>query len=235
MELILVRHGEPAWSSPDGRGRNDPGLTERGHEQAKAAAARLADLDDEPALGSVDVLAVSPAVRARQTAAPIAEALALEADVHPWLWEIGNPPEWEGAPIEEIADAFSRYKGGSFEQLWDGIPGSEPIREFHGRVIGGVRDLLAELGVTRSTRTSGLWDVRDDAPDRVVAVAHLGTNSTIIAHLLGIDPEPWEWDRFHMGHAAFAVLRTVPLCGAHLWSLAALGDANHLPVDARTA
>ena len=40
MELILVRHGQPAWTTPDGKGRNDPGLTELGHAQAKEAAAR---------------------------------------------------------------------------------------------------------------------------------------------------------------------------------------------------
>src|SRR5690349_14055346 len=121
MELILVRHGEPAWSSPEGLGRNDPGLTPRGHEQAKAVAARLADLEDEPAAGPVDVLVVSPMVRTRETAAPIEEALGMEAVVHDWLHEIGNPPEWEGMPIEQIEEAFKTYKGGDISLMWDGI------------------------------------------------------------------------------------------------------------------
>jgi broad specificity phosphatase PhoE len=233
MELILVRHGEPAWSSPDGLGRNDPGLTPRGHEQAKAMAARLADLDDEPCAGPIDRLVVSPAIRAIETAGPAAEALGLETEVLPWLWEIGNPPEWEGMPIEEIAAAFIEYKGRPLSEMWDGIAGSEPLRDFHSRIIGGVRGFLLEVGATPS-ETPGLWDLGPSAPERVVAVAHLGTNSTIIAHLLGIDPEPWEWDRFMMGHASFAVLRTTPLAGAHLWSLTSVGDANHLRLDDRT-
>jgi hypothetical protein len=56
-----------------------------------------------------------------------------------------------------------------------------------------------------------------------------------IAHLLGAAPEPWEWDRFAMGHASVAVLATTPMAGHHIWSLRALGDANHLPLDDRTA
>jgi broad specificity phosphatase PhoE len=233
MELILVRHAEPAWATPEGLGRNDPGLTPQGREQAKAVAARLADPDDEPARGPVDLLVKSPAVRALETAEPIEAALGLQATPQEWLWEIGNPPEWEGAPIEQIEAAFARYKDGPFEAQWDGVPGSEPVREFHQRVIRGVRGFLADLGVVPSS-TEGLWEESADAPTRVVAVAHAGTNSTIIAHLIGIEPQPWEWDRFTMGHASVAVLRTSPRSGGRLWSLASLGDANHLPLDRRT-
>ena len=50
MELILVRHGQPAWDDGAGRNRNDPGLTARGHAQALAVATRLADHGDEPAI-----------------------------------------------------------------------------------------------------------------------------------------------------------------------------------------
>lgn len=32
-------------------------------------------------------------------------------------------------------------------------------------------------------------------------MAHGGTNSTVIAHLLGVEKEPWDWHRFAMGHA----------------------------------
>ena len=233
MELILVRHGEPAWVTPEGLGRNDPELTPRGHAQAAAVAARLADHGEEPAPGPVDVLLRSPAVRARQTAAPIEAALGQVATEEAWLLEIGNPPAWEGAPIDDIDAAFREIRGRSLADMWDGIPGGEPIRDFHARVIDGLEAHLASLGVRRAEQP-GLWDVASDAPDRVVAVAHAGTNSTIIAHLLGLAPEPWEWDRFTMGHAAVAVVDTTPLAGAHLWSLRSLGDNTHLPLPDRT-
>lgn len=256
MELILVRHGQPAWTTPEGLGRNDPGLTDLGHAQARRAGQRLADTEDLPGRGDVDRLFVSPAVRAQETAAPIAEALELEIETLDWLWEIRNPDQWEGAPIEEVQQAFATLLGKSREEWWDGHPGGESPRDFHERITTGLLATLAELGITPAEGEPGLWDVvgPDGRPidpagqgsiygsekgaagevDRMVAVAHGGTNSAIIAHLLGAPPEPWEWDRFTMGHASVAVLATTPMAGHHIWSLRSLGDANHLPLDDRT-
>ncbi|HEX2574749.1 MAG TPA: histidine phosphatase family protein, partial [Aquihabitans sp.] len=217
MELILVRHGEPAWEL-EGRGRNDPNLTERGHSQATAMARRLADPADHPAPGRVERLIVSPAQRAQETAAPVAEALAMEAETEPWLLEIQNPPEFEGSPIEDIQEVFQTARTRPRAEAWDGLPGGEPVGDFHERVTRGLLGWLADQGVT-PTEEPGLWEVADGAPERVVAVAHAGTNSTIIARLLDVAHQPWDWDRFAMGHASVAVLTTVPMAGAHLWSL----------------
>lgn len=235
MELILVRHGQPEWVSPDGKNRNDPGLTELGHAQAEAAAERLADHAEAPAPGPVDRLFASPAVRARETAEPISAALGLPAEERPWLWELRNSPEWEGAPIDQIEAAFAEMRTRPLSGLWDGLgPGAEPIADFHHRVITGLHQELAGLGVRPAAEEGRLWEVGPEAPERVVMVAHGGTNSTIIAHLLGVAPEPWDWDRFTMGHASVALLALYPLAGHHLWSLRALGDANHLHLDDRT-
>lgn len=237
MELILVRHGEPAWVTPEGRNRNDPELTDRGHDQARRVAARLADTEDRPGRGDVDRLFVSPATRAQQTAAPIGEALDLPLETHDWLVELRSPESWEGAPIEEVADAFAALAPRPREQWWEGHPDGESLRDFHARVTTGLRGLLADLGIVPVD--DGLWDLTgpaaDGSVDRIVAVAHGGTNSAIVAHLLGAAPEPWEWDRFAMGHASVAVLATTRMAGHHIWSLRALGDANHLPLDDRTA
>ncbi len=232
MELILVRHGEPAWSL-EGRGRNDPDLTERGQRQAAAVARRLADHADPLAPGPVDLLLVSPAIRAQQTASPIAASLAMAPATTDWLLEIRNPPAFDGSPIEDIQEAYQAARTRSREEAWSGLPGGEPVRDFHRRVTAGLRAWLAEVGL-RPTEDPGLWDVDPAAPERVVAVAHAGTNSTIVADLLDVDHQPWDWDRFAMGHASAAVLATVPLAGAHLWSLRALGDGTHLPAPDRT-
>lgn len=236
MELILVRHGQPAWFRPDGTGDNHPGLTELGHAQARHAAARLADSEDEPARGDVDRLFVSPMLRAQETAAPIAAALDLRIETRSWLAELGMPPAWEGSPREAIEDAFATFQQRSREGWWEGHPGGESLRTFHDRVSTGLRGLLADVGVTPADEPA-MWNVEpvEPAVDRVVAVAHGGTNGSIIAHLLGVPPEPWEWDRFTMGHASFAVLRTVAVAGAHIWSLRGIGDGTHLPIDDRTA
>lgn len=232
MELILVRHGQPAWSL-EGRGRNDPDLTERGHGQALAVAGRLADPDVGPAYGPVDQLIVSPARRSQQTAAPVAEALDLPVVTEPWLLEIRNPPDFEGSPIEDIQEAYESARTRTREEAWDGLPGGEPVRDFHARITAGLRAWLSEQGV-RPTGADDLWEVDPSAPGRVVAVAHAGTNSTIVAHLLGVAPQPWDWDRFAMGHASVAVLSTTAIAGSHIWSLRALGDGTHLPVPDRT-
>lgn len=235
MELILVRHGQPAWSTPEGLGRNDPDLTELGHAQAARVAARLADTEDLPGRGDVDRLYVSPAIRAQETAAPIAAALDLPVDTRDWLWELRNPPEWEGSPMAAIDAEFARLQARTRDEWWEGHPNGESLRDFHHRVTTGLDGLLAELGVTPAE--DGLWDVPAEPSDvdRVVIVAHGGTNGMITAHLLGAPAEPWAWDRFAMGHASVAVLATHPVAGHHLWSLRAMGDGTHLDVGDRTA
>lgn len=232
MELVLVRHGEPRWVV-DGRNRNDPELTERGRQQAKRVARRLADPHTEPVDGPVDHLLVSPARRAEETAAPIARSLHLFPDVQDWLLELRMPDAWNDQPIEVVESAFAAQRSRTRAEWWDGLPGSESLHDFHGRVARGIDATLAEWGVVPADET-GLWQVPRDAPDRIVAVAHGGTNSTIVAHLLNVAKEPWDWVRFAMGHTSVAVLRTQELAGANIWSLSALGDASHLDRPDRT-
>ena len=55
-----MRHGQPAWTTEDGRGRNDPPLTNLGQAQAQQMATRLADPAIEPALGPCNRLFVVP-------------------------------------------------------------------------------------------------------------------------------------------------------------------------------
>ncbi|MEZ5183458.1 MAG: histidine phosphatase family protein [Acidimicrobiales bacterium] len=234
MELILVRHAQPDWVSPDGRNRNDPGLTALGHGQAALVARRLADTEDAPGRGDVDHLYASHAARAQQTAAPIAEALDLPIDTREDLVELRSPDHWDGVAIEVVRDAFESMRAGDREAWRTGFPGGEDFATFHARVTGAIDALLAEHGIVPAEEP-GLWVVPEGAPDRILIVAHGGTNSTLVAHLLGVPSEPWEWLRFTMGHASVAVLAADAIAGANLWSLRALGDANHLPLDQRTA
>mmetsp|Transcript_14791 Transcript_14791/g.30092 ORF Transcript_14791/g.30092 Transcript_14791/m.30092 type:complete len:229 (+) Transcript_14791:762-1448(+) len=96
--VVLVRHGErPARVAPDGEGDGgfpaDPGLTPRGHAQARACGMRLAL--DYHAGGVVGLLA-SPFYRTVQTAAPIAEALHCSILLEWGLAEWHNP-RWYGS------------------------------------------------------------------------------------------------------------------------------------------
>jgi probable phosphoglycerate mutase len=221
MEILLVRHGQPAWLDADGLGDNDPGLTPVGRVQALQTAARLASIE-------VTELLASTANRAQQTVAPIAQALQLPVTDDDGLWEIRPPDSWQGAPAEVVARDFRQWRSLPREQWWDG-PHGEPFRDFHQRVTSTIERLLAERGIERHpSDPDHLWDVERDDDRRIVLVAHNGTNSVILSHLLGIEPQPWEWERFNSNHAAVTTLRTVPIAGAAIWSLQHFSAVDHL-------
>ncbi|MEX1178566.1 MAG: histidine phosphatase family protein, partial [Nitriliruptor sp.] len=216
MDLLLLRHAQPLWSD-DGVSRVDPGLTDLGRRQADAAAARLGDL-------RFDEVLVSTATRAVETAAPIRRRLAASVPVRsaPWLHEIRTDPAWEGTPSQEVERVFAQARHRDRDEWWEGLPGGESFRDFHQRVITGLDGHLAAHGIVRDER--GLWTVPSEAPQRVLAVAHAGTNSVVLGHLLGLDPEPWEWERFASDHASIAWLRTTPIAGAAIFSLQRFSD-----------
>jgi probable phosphoglycerate mutase len=93
--------------------------------------------------------------------------------------------------------------------------------------------LLADRGITVDPERKHLWHVEDDSP-RIAIVAHGGTNAVALTYLLGVDPTPWEWERFILHHASFARVRAIPLAGAHVFSLRAFNDREHLPLPMRT-
>jgi broad specificity phosphatase PhoE len=227
MDLLLLRHAQPRWSE-DGVSRIDPGLTEIGRRQADLAAERLADV-------RFDEVLVSTATRAVETAAPLRDRLDRRVRVTsaPWLHEIRTDPSWEGTPSEEVDRVFAQARGRPRSAWWDGLPGGESFRDFHGRVVAGLDDYLGARGVVRDEE--GLWSVADDAPQRVLAVAHAGTNSVVLGHLLGLDPEPWEWERFASDHASIAWLRTTPIAGRWIFSLQRFSDVEHLTDELITA
>ncbi|MEZ5141333.1 MAG: histidine phosphatase family protein [Acidimicrobiales bacterium] len=224
MELVLIRHGQPAWAR-EGRSVDDPGLTELGAAQAARAAERL--------IGTrVDRLLVSPLRRARETVAPIADALGLEPEIHGWLAEIGNPT-WEGTPTEEVERLFRESRGRSIDEQWEGLPGGESFRAFHDRVTSGLRGFLDEAGAVQLTDDPPQWRLVD--PDRrFVLVAHAGTNAAAIGHLLGVRPVPWEWERFVSFHASVSVLQPLEIADGWSFSLLRFSDTSHLPDDHQT-
>jgi len=224
MELLFIRHGQPAWVV-DGVAQPDAPLTDVGLRQADLAAARL--LERERPFTEI---IVSPAVRSQQTAEPIARALGLTPVTIDDIIEIGVP-DWTGQPAQVVADVFASAQHRTVDEWWDGLPGGESFRNFHDRIIGAFTRILAERGMEPTG--DQLW--HDDGDERRIAiVAHGGTNAVAIAFLLGVDPTPWEWERFVLYHASFARLRAIPMAGEHVWSLRTFNDREHLPDDLRT-
>lgn len=221
MELLLIRHGQPAWLDEHGRGDNDPGLTDLGRRQALQTGARLVGTD------VTEVLA-STARRAQETVAPVADMLQMQTTHEEDLWEVHPPDEWHGAPAEVVAATFREWRGKPRSAWWEG-PHGEPFREFHTRITTTIERLLEERGITRNAEDpEHLWNVERDDDRRLVVVAHNGTNSVILSHLLGIEPQPWEWERFSSNHAAITTLRTTNIANAAIWSLQHFSAVDHL-------
>jgi probable phosphoglycerate mutase len=55
-----------------------------------------------------------------------------------------------------------------------------------------------------------------------------------MCHLLGLQPTPWEWDRFVFGHASVSRLEALPVHDGYTFSLTALSSLEHIPRDDRT-
>jgi broad specificity phosphatase PhoE len=221
MDLFLVRHGQPDWA-PDRIARNDPSLTDLGHEQAGRVGHRMSALQD------VDEIWVSPMNRSMETSEPVATELRRDREIFDWLKEIENPVEWEGEPVEVIERAFEHANFREMEDMWDGLPGGESFRDFHERVVTGLIETMDSHGVhPLDPGQRHLWNV-DDPDKRVVIVAHAGTNAVILGHLLGLDPVPWEWDRFRQPHTGVSRLTTFRVSTGWAFSLRQLGDVAHL-------
>ena len=123
--FYFVRHGETETNARKiVAGSLDTELTERGREQAREAAEALAG---EP----ITAVYSSPLKRARDTAAPIAERLALPLTIVQELAE-RNWGVLEGQPRN------ARMRGTTPE-------GAEPRDAFHARVLSGLGQIDTEV------------------------------------------------------------------------------------------
>ena len=134
--VILIRHGitdypgDKIYDETAG-----PGLNAKGRDEALQAGRWI------KGLGAAGLF-VSPAVRTRETVAPVAEALDLEANVDPALIE-RSFGVWEGLTFGEIEE---RYPGGL--KLWKTDPvsyapeGGESILDVEKRVSEFCRRVL---------------------------------------------------------------------------------------------
>lgn len=226
MDITLIRHGEPEWVR-DGLNVVDPPLTERGRMQAEQVAVALAG-------EQFDEVVVSPLRRARQTAAPLLASLGRAEVIEPFLHEI-REPDWHGTPLELSRTAYAEERSRAAEERWTGLQGGgEAPRDFVERVRAGATEYWAARGMYRAKQTLPVWHL-DQPIHRVAIVAHAGTNGVLLCHLLGLDPVPWEWDRFVTQHASITRLTSMEMRDGHTFSLTRLSDVEHLPKDARTA
>ena len=227
MEIVLVRHGEPEWVRDDLSVDNPP-LTERGHRQAGRVATVLAD-------DYFDEVWVSPLVRAQQTAQPFLQKTGRpsgDQTTQDWLEEIRNPL-WHGTPRERADAAFAEERRRPAERRWEGLEGGEPVRDFVSRIHNSAGLFFQERGLRPTPHSLPVFEI-DDSDRRILFVAHAGTNSVLIGHLLGLTATPWEWERFVLGHASISRLVSYEMADGHTFGLVKLSDVEHLDGPDRT-
>ena len=160
--VFLLRHGRTAWNAERRfQGQADPPLDDVGRAQAYEAAALVAALD-------ANVLLSSDAMRAVQTAEPIAEITGLEILVDQRLRErsLGH---WEGLTRDEVADRYP-------DEYADWIAG---------------RDVSRRGGETRKQVAARALAAFSDLPDvaTAVLVTHSATAMALCSALLGMRQE----------------------------------------------
>ena len=193
-ELRLLRHGETAGYE------GDLGLSDRGRDQAREAAAALA----AEAHGTVRVLH-APSVRARLTAEVLAEQLGVAAEPEPGF---ANFTVAAGGDVREQAEVFGEYA--AERRALDELPGwlADLARFRHIHVSGG--DPIAfwlhtpllgfeppAVAVRRYWRA-----IMACAGDPLTVVAaHSGPMRALVAHAFGEDvgePENLETVALHL-------------------------------------
>ena len=101
------------------------------------------------------------------------------------------------------------------------------------RIRAGAAQFLADRGVVRSEVDLPIWQIEEPGA-RILLIAHAGTNSVTIGHLLGLQATPWEWDRFVLGHTSVSRIEAMPLHDGYTFCLSKLSDVEHLPLQDRT-
>jgi 2,3-bisphosphoglycerate-dependent phosphoglycerate mutase len=185
MELVLVRHAEPERIT-DSAGPADPGLTPLGYEQSE----RLAQwLEHE----SIDQIATSPLLRARETALPLAKRLDIEPVVEPRITEYDAHAK-EYIPVEELLATNPDWKNEMAEGRWSN-EGGLSAEDFQAQVVAGFEHLIEQF-----------------SSQRVVAVCHGGVINVYLAHILKNDKKMWFYPHYtsiSRVHAASSGVRSI--------------------------
>jgi broad specificity phosphatase PhoE len=165
VKLLIVRHGETAWTRERFGGMRDIALVPRGHAQAEAVARALADR-------ALTAVYSSPLERARATAETIAKPHQLGVRIEPLLRDI-HYGRWEGlTPDEIIAQDRAAWT------TWRSAP--HTLDAHGGETVPAVAARVGDL----------LGRVRDAHADQtVVFVTHAIVIRLIVLAALGLGPD----------------------------------------------
>ncbi|MWG34741.1 histidine phosphatase family protein [Halomarina oriensis] len=163
--VVLVRHGETPWNRDERmQGWAPVPLSERGHEQAAAAAAFLADDYD------VDRVVASDLLRTRETAESLREALDDPPVEFDRAWRERDIGVYQGLSYRDMLERFPTFGlGEAAAHAATEVPdGGESIVEMRDRVLDGFRTVAGESGTT-------------------LVVTHGGPIHQVLGHAKGMD------------------------------------------------
>ncbi|MGW0003842.1 histidine phosphatase family protein [Nocardia grenadensis] len=186
MTVILLRHGVSTSNTGGTLAGRSSGveLTDRGGEQARTVADRLAGLP-------ISRIVTSPLLRCQRTVSPLAAELGLEPVVDDRLAEV-DYGEWTGRRIQDLLQ----------EPLWQVVqrhasaavfPGGEGLAQVQARAVSAIREhdrALAEL---------------HDGDQLWVACTHGDVIKAVLADALGIHLDGFQ--RIMVEPASLSVVR----------------------------
>jgi 2,3-bisphosphoglycerate-dependent phosphoglycerate mutase len=184
--LILARHGRTAANVSGVLAGRSPGvvLDDKGREQARAAAERLANVP------LVEVV-TSPLERCRDTARILATGHDLRVRTDKRLLEC-DYGEWTGRPLKDLVR----------EPMWRTVqsqpsaarfPGGESLPEMSARTVAAVRDRDAAIAAAHGD--DAVW----------LAVSHGDIVKAVLADALGMHLDAFQ--RFVVDPASLSVVR----------------------------
>lgn len=163
MELLLIRHARPVRID-GGDGPADPELAPEGLAQAEQLAEWWAP-------HGIDAIWSSPMRRARETAAPLAQATGLSVETDPGLQEFDAHLSFY-VPIEELANDAEALRKLMTE--WLSPEAEQERRAFRELVVTTVDAIVA--------RHQG---------QRIAVVCHGGVINAYLSHLISLESTMW--------------------------------------------
>jgi len=201
-EIVFVRHGQTRSNIERLlHGRTDEPLNRLGLWQADRVAERVSSL------GTMDVLYSSPLSRARVTAERIADLCGLTPHF------LDDLAEFHFGDMEDFTiDAIQTDHPEIYAKMFDfsdtafRFPNGESRREFHERVIGAVREIIAS-----------------HSEQRLAVVAHEGVITSAVTQLTGADPN--DWTKYRLANCS---ITTVVMNGHETYEVTCWNDVAHL-------
>lgn len=223
MELVLLRHAQPAWVNAQGKGDSDPELTALGREKAGELQASLGQENFQSIL-------VSPYRRCQQTATAVFPDTSMW-QTQDWLREI-RLPDFSQTPAEQVHSFFAKAKSRRLAEWWDGIPGGETFHDFKRRITSGLLKHLESIGVKRMRPGDGedhhLFEIDQDTfRSRHLIVSHLGTTGLILSELLHLELVPWVWESFCLDWNGVVRLETARVSDGYIFSMRKFNEWGH--------